>query len=90
MALWRRRDANRTKQLIFVDKVVFHEAHVDFHPTNNAYLLIDEPIEPKMSFVTEDDFAMKLIILAHLFQSPIGERTSLQMVQTKILTQNSP
>ena len=43
-------------------------------------LLIDEPIEPKMNFVTEDDFAMKLMILAHLFQSLIGQRTSLQMV----------
>ena len=32
-------------------------------------LLVDEPIEPKMRFVTEDDFAMKLIILAYLFHS---------------------
>ena len=53
-----------------VDKVVIHEAHMNF-------LLI----ELKMVYVTEDDFAMKFIIVAHLFQSPIGIHTSLQMVQ---------
>ena len=43
-------------------------------------LNIDVLIEPTLSFVTEDDFAMNIIIVAHLFQSPIEKCTSLQVV----------
>ena len=62
----------------FFDEIKTYEADMDFYPTNNAYAAIfDEPIEQKMSFVTEEDFSMKFITLAHHFQSPIGEPTSL-------------